>query len=182
MAQPSQTSGRTPSARIQSPKTAIKLCCSDARTITTRFRECAAPSKFPFLLQGYDPPQDPGKHTPSSGFWPFTRTVGGQTPCYSSLKTTARAPTLTAGLAGQPTDTSRPASAVVNIVWAMEYQVSSGGGGSGLSVGATAGIGVGAGVAGILILVLAFFLWRSRCLFLLSVVAAALVGLLLVLV
>ena len=91
----------------------------------------------------------------------FTTTVGGQIPCYSSSTDEVPPPTLTAGLAGNPTDTSKPTSAVVNIVWSMRYPVADPSG-SGLSTAAKAGIGAGAGVAAILIGVLTFCLWRSR--------------------
>ncbi|KAK0633755.1 hypothetical protein B0T14DRAFT_81012 [Immersiella caudata] len=94
------------------------------------------------------------------GYWLFTTEVGGQTPCYSSLNRAATPPTLTAGLAGNPTGTSKPTSAVVNIVWSMRYPVADQNGG--LSTAAKAGIGAGAGVAAILIGVLAICLWRSR--------------------
>ncbi|OAA63425.1 hypothetical protein SPI_03588 [Niveomyces insectorum RCEF 264] len=94
-----------------------------------------------------------------SNYWPFTRNVGGQTPCYSSLDQTTEAPTLTAGLVGQPTDTAKPTSAVVNVVWAMSYPVQSK---VGLSKGAIAGIAVGTIVAVAIISVLSFCLWRMR--------------------
>ncbi len=54
----------------------------------------------------------------------------------------ADVPTLTAGLAGQPTDTTVPTSAVVNVVWAMSYPVQQSS--PGLSTGALAGIAIGA--------------------------------------
>ncbi|KAK4660658.1 hypothetical protein QC762_121010 [Podospora pseudocomata] len=96
-----------------------------------------------------------------NGFVPFTSAVGGQTPCWSSIKAgTTRPPTLTVER-GKETKTDRETSAVVNIVWSMRYPVveqSSGG----LSVAAKAGIGAGAGVAAILIGGLAFCLWRQR--------------------
>ncbi|KAK0665825.1 hypothetical protein QBC41DRAFT_9183 [Cercophora samala] len=96
-----------------------------------------------------------------NGFVPFTSAVGGQTPCWSSIKAgTTRAPTLTVER-GKETKTDRETSAVVNIVWSMSYPVveqSSGG----LSTAAKAGIGAGAGVAVILIAGLAFCLWRQR--------------------
>jgi hypothetical protein len=72
----------------------------------------------------------------------------------------ATPPTLTTGLAGNPTDTTKPTSAVVNIVWSMRYPVADQSGG--LSTAAKGGIGAGAGVAAILISVLAICLWKSR--------------------
>lgn len=98
-----------------------------------------------------------------NGYWPFTSAVGGQTPCYSSIRTTATPPNVTVGVPGNPTDTSKPTSAVVNIVWSMQFPVASSSSGSGgLSTAAKAGIGAGTAVAVILIGTLAFCLWRSH--------------------
>ncbi|KAK3371969.1 hypothetical protein B0H63DRAFT_526832 [Podospora didyma] len=99
-----------------------------------------------------------------NGYWPFTRAIGGKTPCWSSNRAAAATtPTLTRGLEGQPSDTTKPTSAVINIVWSMRYEVASADGGSGgLSTAAKAGIGAGAGVAVILIATLALCLWRAR--------------------
>jgi hypothetical protein len=96
--------------------------------------------------------------TLDSGFWPFTKEVGGQTPCWSSMDE-VEPPTLTLPKDAKTLD--KPTSAVVNIVWAMRYPVGEPGGG-GLSTAAKAGIGAGAGVAAILIGGLAICLWRSR--------------------
>ncbi|KAK0723690.1 hypothetical protein B0T21DRAFT_414069 [Apiosordaria backusii] len=96
-----------------------------------------------------------------NGFVPFTSAVGGQTPCWSSIKAgTTRAPILTVER-GKETKTDRSTSAVVNIVWSMRYPVAEQSSG-GLSTAAKAGIGAGAGVAAILIGGLAFCLWRQR--------------------
>ncbi|KAK3298138.1 uncharacterized protein B0H64DRAFT_65970 [Chaetomium fimeti] len=93
-----------------------------------------------------------------NGFWPFTRAVGGITPCWSSIST-VEPPTLT--LEKDATTKEKPTSAVVNIVWSMRFEVADPGSG-GLSTAAKAGIGAGAGVAAILIAGLAICLWRSR--------------------
>jgi hypothetical protein len=93
-----------------------------------------------------------------SGFWPFTKAVGGITPCWSSIST-VEPPTLT--LEKDAKTKEKPTSAVVNIVWSMRFEVADPGGG-GLSTAAKAGIGAGAGVAVILIAGLAICLWRSR--------------------
>jgi hypothetical protein len=54
----------------------------------------------------------------------------------------------------------KPTSAVVNIVYAVQFPVLSS---SGLSTGAKAGIGAGAGLGGIAIIVLSILLlWRTR--------------------
>ncbi|CAK7218846.1 hypothetical protein SBRCBS47491_003643 [Sporothrix bragantina] len=94
-----------------------------------------------------------------SNYWPFTRDLGGQTPCYSSLAMVTQAPTLTEGLIGQPTDTQKPTSAVINVVWAMSYPVESK---SSLSKGAIAGIVVAAVVVIAALAALSFFLIRAR--------------------
>ncbi|EAQ90025.1 hypothetical protein CHGG_06644 [Chaetomium globosum CBS 148.51] len=93
-----------------------------------------------------------------NGFWPFTKAVGGITPCWSSVST-VEPPTLTLEKDAKTKD--KPTSAVVNIVWSMRFEVADPGGG-GLSTAAKAGIGAGAGVAVILIAGLAICLWRSR--------------------
>ncbi|KAK3364451.1 hypothetical protein B0T25DRAFT_514134 [Lasiosphaeria hispida] len=95
-----------------------------------------------------------------NGYWLYTTHVGGQTPCYKSMASTATPPALTIGLEDEASDTSKPTSAVANIVWSMRYPVESSS--SGLSTGAKAGIGAGAGVAIILIAFLTICLWRSR--------------------
>ncbi|KAJ4298420.1 hypothetical protein N0V88_003450 [Collariella sp. IMI 366227] len=94
-----------------------------------------------------------------NGFWPFTREVGGITPCWSSIART-RAPELT--LAKDAKTKEKPTSAVVNIVWSMRYPVAGTGGKGGLSTAAKAGIGAGVGVVVILIAGLAICLWMSR--------------------
>ncbi|KAK3331687.1 hypothetical protein B0T19DRAFT_413805 [Cercophora scortea] len=84
-----------------------------------------------------------------NGFYKFTSMIAHQTPCFSSLAAKVTPPPVTAGQQDNPTDTSKPTSAVVNIAWAMGYNVSSDAGGPALSKGATIGIGVGAGVVAI---------------------------------
>jgi hypothetical protein len=97
-----------------------------------------------------------------SGYYPFTSAVGGQTPCWSSANTVMTAPDITTAIpSGAATvSDSNPTSAVVNIVWSMQYTLS--GPSSGLSTGAIAGIAVGAALAVILIAVLGICLWRSK--------------------
>lgn len=56
-------------------------------------------------------------------------------------------PPVTLGLPNNPTDLSKPTSAINNLVWAMGYNMTQES--SGLSQAATIGIGVGAGVFGI---------------------------------
>lgn len=98
-----------------------------------------------------------------SGYYKFTRQVAYQTPCFSYFAEKATPPAITAGLAANPTDSSLPTSAVVNVAWAMGYNTSNSS--PALSQGATIGIGVGAGVLAISIGVLAAFLiirWRRN--------------------
>ncbi|GAB1319885.1 hypothetical protein MFIFM68171_10095 [Madurella fahalii] len=97
-----------------------------------------------------------------NGYYKFTRRVAYQTPCFSSLAEKATPPAITAGLAANPTDSSLPTSAVVNVAWAMGYNTT-GDPSPPLSQGATIGIGVGAGILGISLGVLAaFFIMRWR--------------------
>ncbi|KAL8365194.1 hypothetical protein RB595_004143 [Gaeumannomyces hyphopodioides] len=98
-----------------------------------------------------------------NGFFPFTRAVAGQTPCWSSANRITAAPTLTANVVGQPIDTEKPTSAVLNVVLAIQYAVAPQEGSSGLSlpVGAIVGISLG-GAAIILALVLAWFCIRRK--------------------
>lgn len=98
-----------------------------------------------------------------NGFFPFTRAVAGQTPCWSSANRITAAPTLTANVVGQPTNTDKPTSAVLNVVLAIQYAVApqDSNSGLGLPVGAIVGISVG-GAAIILALVLAWFCIRRK--------------------
>ncbi|KAL2134403.1 hypothetical protein VTI74DRAFT_242 [Chaetomium olivicolor] len=99
-----------------------------------------------------------------NGYYKFTRLVAFQTPCFSSLAGRAIPPPITAGLAANPTDSSVPTSAIVNIAFAMGFNVS-GETSSGLSTGTKAGIGVGAGIGALIIVAaVAFFVlwWRRK--------------------
>jgi hypothetical protein len=91
--------------------------------------------------------------------------LGGQVPCYSSLRSYLGPPAVpvapTAPSAASSTSSETPTSAIINIVFAIQYVVQPAA--PSLSTGAEAGIGVGAGVAGIAIIVLALLLvWRTR--------------------
>jgi hypothetical protein len=123
------------------------------------------------------------------GYAPFTRAVAGQTPCYSSLSRFGTAAvTMTAGVdyptgiaAGQqhpttdsaasgasilststtPAGPTFPTSAVVNVVWAMQYPKTPSS--SSLSAGAIAGIAVGSiAGGGAIVLIVVYFLWRRK--------------------
>ena len=94
-----------------------------------------------------------------SNYQPYGAALGGATPCFSSLNNYASPPTLTAGLAGQPTDTTQPTSAVINVVWAMQYEIKEKS--DELSTGAKAGIGVGVPVGAIALGLLGFVIWRQ---------------------
>jgi len=67
---------------------------------------------------------------------------------------------LTAGLLGQPLDTGKSTSAVVNVVLAVYFPLQPSGGG--LSAAASAGIGVGAGLGTIAIVSGAGLLFYRR--------------------
>lgn len=135
--------------------------CPSARPITTRYLEDAVQRKPYSITPGPSRVAFKLIFLYTSGYSLFTSDFGGQTPCYSPLNHVAAVPTLTAGLAGEPTDTSKPTSAVINIVWAVYYQVQTPS--HGLSTGAMAGIGVGAALGGLaLIGTLIFVLWRAK--------------------
>lgn len=98
-----------------------------------------------------------------SGYYKFTRPIAYQTPCFSSLADKVTPPPITAGLAANPTDSSLPTSAVLNVAWAMGFNTTGETSPPGLSTGATVGIGVGAGVVAIaLLVVVGVFLVRRR--------------------
>ncbi|KAK3322978.1 hypothetical protein B0H66DRAFT_446451, partial [Apodospora peruviana] len=99
-----------------------------------------------------------------NGFFKFTSKIAHQTPCFSSLgdTTITRPRAIIAGGSDNPTDSARPTSAIVNVVWAMGYNMTATESG-GLSKGATIGIGVGAGVFAIaLVALLAVVFVRIR--------------------
>lgn len=99
-----------------------------------------------------------------SGYYKFTRQIAYQTPCFSSLAGSATPPPITLGLAANPTHSSLPTSAIVNLAWAMAFNVSSEPAPA-LSKGAVVGVGVGAGVAAIAIVAAVVFFvirWRRK--------------------
>ena len=103
-----------------------------------------------------------GQCCPSS-YWPFTRNLGGQTPCYSVLPVVTEAPTLTDGLVKLPTATEKPTWAVINVVWSMSYPVESESESeAGVSKGAVAGISVAVVVVMAALVALSLFLFRAR--------------------
>jgi hypothetical protein len=147
-----------------------------------------------FVSLFYHPPTLLGSRTNHitlrcRGYQLWNAVLGGQVPCYSSLKNnlvppavpvTSTAPdfapvTNTGGSAAgssaaatsilfeTPTATQIPTSAVVNIVFAIQYNVIPSTSQPGLSTGAKAGIGVGASLAAFSIITLSLLLlWRTR--------------------
>jgi hypothetical protein len=153
-------------------------------TYTSGYPVPLANDPYATLTKCPDDYDDVGTACCPRSYKPFTRALAGQTPCYSVLLNYDIAPrTMTAGVdfpltipAGQQTSAmstsmpsttsseampSFPTSAVVNIVWAMQFPKSDEGGG--LSAGAIAGAAVGsiAGV-GALVLLAVFALFRRR--------------------
>ena len=97
-----------------------------------------------------------------NGYFKFTSMIAYQTPCFSSFKSKMTPPPVTVGMVNNPTDTSKPTSAINNVAWAMGYNLTEPSS-SGLSQGATIGIGVGAGVFGLaLVALLAVVFIRIR--------------------
>ncbi|KAK4222614.1 hypothetical protein QBC38DRAFT_74365 [Podospora fimiseda] len=89
------------------------------------------------------------------GYRPLTSPIGGQTPCYSSLRLPISAPTLTVTKLAEASNANKDkdTSAVVNIIWAMRDTVEDQSSSGGLSTAAKSGIGAGVGIAVILITV-----------------------------
>lgn len=110
------------------------------------------------MLSNVSPPLPPlPEHLPPtpppSGYYKFTTAIQSQTPCFSNLRAKITPPPLTAGLAAIPTDTRLPTSAILNVAWAMGYNVSDPDANKApLSKPAAIGVGVGAGVVALLLL------------------------------
>jgi hypothetical protein len=110
------------------------------------------------------------------GYQLWNAVLGGQVPCYSSLSDFLSPPAVpvadyeppisippsalaTTTSTTSSTSSGQPTSAVVNVVFAVQYSLAPA---QGLSTAAQAGIGAGTSVAGIAIILLAFFLiWRT---------------------
>lgn len=134
-----------------SPPTAYKPSSPSAPTTTTPSlpKGCAVQRNPPFPPPTSDPPLTP----PPSGYYKFTTAIQSQTPCFSNLRAKITPPPLTAGLAAIPTDTRLPTSAILNVAWAMGYNVSDPDANKPpLSKPAAIGVGVGAGVVALLLL------------------------------
>lgn len=171
---PSDAQG--PSARAQSymgiaypsPKDAAQLtlarCPDDYYSVSgSCCPTLVAPSSLPSAMP-CGPSANVGAHPPrfQSGYFPFTRAVAGQTPCWSSADRATPVPTLVANVAGQPTDTIKPTAAIAGVICAVQYPVApQPQPDSGLSAGAIAGIIIslatllsGSGLVW-------FFIWRK---------------------
>jgi hypothetical protein len=100
----------------------------------------------------------------SSGYYKFTKKFAYQIPCFSYLPETTTPPPITVGLAAIPTNTAVPTSAIVNLVWAMSFNLTAEQPQT-LSKGAVVGIGVGSGIAAIVIVAAVAYLflrWRRK--------------------
>lgn len=135
------------------------------------------------MLSDVSPPPSPNivlplTPPPPSGYYKFTTAIQSQTPCFSNLRDNVTPPPLTAGLAAVPTDTRLPTSAILNVAWAMGYNVSDPDANKPpLSKPAAIGVGVGAGVVALLLLGLtAWVCMRVRKKKKAAVVAAPAVG------
>ncbi|KAK1828794.1 hypothetical protein QBC39DRAFT_384747 [Podospora conica] len=93
-----------------------------------------------------------------TGYYKFTTAIQAQTPCFSNLRAKATPPPLTAGLAAVPTDTRLPTSAILNVAWAMGYNVSDPDA-SKPPLSKPAAIGVGVGVGAVVLLLIGLTAW-----------------------
>ncbi|KAK0747249.1 hypothetical protein B0T21DRAFT_926 [Apiosordaria backusii] len=119
----------------------------------------------PFLFLPFLPEILAGPNSEGiSGYFKFTSTIASATPCFSSLAVKASPPVITAGDPQNPANSNLPTSAILNVVWAMGYNVgaSQAGSSSRLSTGAIIGIAVGVGLLVVLVGVLAAFAVLKR--------------------
>ncbi|ORY02729.1 hypothetical protein BCR34DRAFT_605462 [Clohesyomyces aquaticus] len=97
-----------------------------------------------------------------SNYFPWSTAFGGQTPCYSTLPIAITPPPIPDSLAGtaSATASAKPTSAIVNVVYAMQYPVKPS---KGLTSNAKIGIGAGAGGAAIIFGALLWLLiWKHK--------------------
>ncbi|KAH8732367.1 hypothetical protein GQ44DRAFT_179935 [Phaeosphaeriaceae sp. PMI808] len=94
-------------------------------------------------------------------YFQWSTTFGGQTPCYSTVIGAVTPPPIGANV---PSNPSQPTSAIVNIVYAMQYplQVTEPVPTPSLATGAKIGIGAGAGVVALIFGLLAFLLLKKH--------------------
>ncbi|KAF2263703.1 hypothetical protein CC78DRAFT_568770 [Lojkania enalia] len=96
-------------------------------------------------------------------YFPWSTAFGGQTPCYSTLPVVSTPPLIPNSLLDNATTTAaaKPTSAIVNVVYAMQYPVQTPK--QGMSTNAKIGIGAGAGGAALIFGVLtALLIWKHR--------------------
>ncbi|KAF2191438.1 hypothetical protein K469DRAFT_746771 [Zopfia rhizophila CBS 207.26] len=100
-----------------------------------------------------------------SNYFPWSTAFGGQTPCYSTLPVAMTPPPIPDSLTGTPTDggaLQKPTSAIINVVYAMQYPVQPSSKPA-LTSNAKIGIGAGAGGAALIFGVLIWLLvWKHR--------------------
>ncbi|OCK77048.1 hypothetical protein K432DRAFT_359289 [Lepidopterella palustris CBS 459.81] len=99
-----------------------------------------------------------------SNYVPWSAAFGGQTPCYSTLPIALTPPPIPDNITGTATDytvSNIPTSAIVNVVYAMQYPVKPASPG----LAPTAKIGIGAGVGGAALLfgiLISLLIWKHH--------------------
>jgi len=98
--------------------------------------------------------------TAMRNYRPWSTAFGGQVPCYSTLPAAITPPPIPATLVGRAEASAKPTSAIVNVVYAMQYPLKQNK--PSMSTGAKAGIGVGVASAIILLAMLLWLFLRKR--------------------
>lgn len=94
-------------------------------------------------------------------YYPWSTLIAGQTPCYSTLSAATTPPPIAASLVDS-TNSAKPTSAIVNVVYAMQYPVKEPSK-PGLAQNTKIGIGAGAGGAALVFGILIWLLlWKHR--------------------
>jgi hypothetical protein len=95
-------------------------------------------------------------------YFPWSTALGGQTPCYSKLSAAMTPPPIPATLIGRAVETTfaKPTSAIINVVYAMQYPLKPKD--SGMATGTKIGIGAGTGIGVVILAVLLLLFARKH--------------------
>lgn len=132
-----------------------RLPSNDVLTTTSLSVVAAVPRKSWSLLSAH-------YLTRSRNYFPWSTAFGGQTPCYSTVPTAMTPPPIPDSLIATGTATANPTSAIVNVVYAMQYPVKAEPKPA-LTTNAKIGVGAGAGGAALVFGILIWLLiWKHR--------------------